>query len=154
MSNRLPALAADVAKSIADMDAAMLSSAQHAIDAGHALIEAKSLCEHGQWLPWLDSTGVPERKAQRLMKLAASGLQSDNMSDLGGISRALRFIRLREAAMRHFENAEQAALAIDRGEQADEITPITWAICHMDEMIRMFPGHEDWTGTSADAVAQ
>ena len=43
------------------------------IDAGLALIEAKKLVGHGQWLPWLrDNCGVSERRAQHYMKLAAN----------------------------------------------------------------------------------
>ena len=43
------------------------------IDAGLALIEAKKLVGHGQWLPWLrDNCGVSERRAQHYMKLAVN----------------------------------------------------------------------------------
>jgi hypothetical protein len=46
------------------------------IDAGLALIEAKKLVPHGQWLPWLrDNCGVSERRAQHYMKLAANRLR-------------------------------------------------------------------------------
>ena len=43
-------------------------------------------------LPFLKRSGVPERKAQRYMKLAWSGLKSDSVSDLGGIKAALRWM--------------------------------------------------------------
>ena len=43
------------------------------IEAGLALIEAKKLVGHGQWLPWLkENCGVSERRAQHYMKLAAN----------------------------------------------------------------------------------
>jgi hypothetical protein len=46
------------------------------IDAGLALIEAKKLVQHGQWLPWLkENCGVSERRAQHYMKLAANRLR-------------------------------------------------------------------------------
>lgn len=143
MSNRLTHLACEVRAAHADMEAALQTSAQRAIDAGRALIEAKELCGHGGWLPWLAEAGVRERTAQRLMKLAASNLESDTVSLLGGVSRALKFIRLREEATRHLRNAYRAAIAIDAGEDADELTPLGWSLHFMDEMVRMFPGHED-----------
>ena len=58
---------------------------------GHALIEAKDAAAHGEWLPWLKGAGIPERTAQRMMKLAKSRLKADTVSDLGGIASALRF---------------------------------------------------------------
>jgi hypothetical protein len=46
------------------------------IDAGLALMEAKKLVGHGQWLPWLkENCGVSERRAQHYMKLAANRLR-------------------------------------------------------------------------------
>ena len=46
-------------------------------------MEAKAACGHGEWLPWLAAAGVPERTAQRMMKLSAAGFESDTVSDLG-----------------------------------------------------------------------
>lgn len=97
--------AAEAIKSIvAASDAAATQSIEKAIEAGHALIAAKDTAPHGTWLPFLARAGVPERKAQRLMKLAASGLKSDTVSDLGGIiaatsfaDKVVRFITLLEA---------------------------------------------------------
>lgn len=44
---------------------------QHALDAGHALIEAKALVAHGQWLQWLSAnTQLGERIAQKYMRVA------------------------------------------------------------------------------------
>ena len=34
------------------------------------LAEAKALCGHGQWLPFLEAVGLGERSAQRMMKTA------------------------------------------------------------------------------------
>mgnify|MGYP007115645966 CR=1 FL=1 len=62
------------------------------------LLAAKDAAPHGTWLPFLDRAGVPERKAQRLMTLARSGLKSDTVSDLGGVSRALEFVKKQEKA--------------------------------------------------------
>lgn len=91
--------AAEAIKSIvAASDAAATQSIEKAIEAGHALIAAKDTAPHGTWLPFLARAGVPERKAQRLMKLAASGLKSDTVSDLGGVTGALRFLGKRDIA--------------------------------------------------------
>ena len=44
---------------------------EHAIRAGEALIQAKQLVEHGQWLPWLrDNCKMSERTAQNYMRVA------------------------------------------------------------------------------------
>jgi hypothetical protein len=60
--------------------------------AGSTLCEAKDLCKHGEWLPFLKEAGIPERKAQRYMQLSRAGLKPDTVSDLGGIKSALRWV--------------------------------------------------------------
>jgi hypothetical protein len=48
------------------------------------LIEAKTLVDHGQWLPWLrENCALAERTAQLYMKIAKSGLESAMVADLG-----------------------------------------------------------------------
>lgn len=87
------AVAAEEIKSlIVASDAAALASVESALEAGRLLVAAKAECKHGSWLPFLERAGVHERKAQRLMKLARSGLKSDAVSDLGGIKGALEFL--------------------------------------------------------------
>ena len=56
------------------------------------LIEAKAECRHGDWLPFLEMTGMHKRQAQRLMRVAGSGLKSDTVSLLGGLSDALEYL--------------------------------------------------------------
>ena len=51
--------------------------------AAAALVEARDLCEHGEWMPWLEKTGIPERTAQRMMQLARAGIKSDTLTVLG-----------------------------------------------------------------------
>ena len=143
MSNRLPVLQSDISRALSEGRGAATLSAQRFIDAGTALNEAKDLCSHGDWLPFLEGIGLHQRTAQRYMKLAASNLKSDSVSDLGGISSALKFLRLREAALHHMENAHAAAIAIENGKEADELTPLAWALAFMDDMIRMFPDSEE-----------
>jgi hypothetical protein len=91
LSNSLTALADQVKEAIGVSVAAEKTAIEKALDAGHLLDEAKTACRHGEWLPFLQRSGVPERKAQRLMRLAKSGLKSDTVSDLGGIKAALRW---------------------------------------------------------------
>jgi hypothetical protein len=91
-SNRLTVLAAEVKDKLALSAAAESSAIEAALAAGAALCEAKDACRHGEWLPFLETAGVPERKAQRYMRLAKSGLKSDTASDLGGIKAALRWL--------------------------------------------------------------
>jgi hypothetical protein len=51
--------------------AALKSGVEFAMNAGDLLIEAKrQLKKHGEWLPWLESCGLPERTSQRYMRLA------------------------------------------------------------------------------------
>lgn len=91
-SNRLTVLAADVKEKLAFSVSAEKSAIQAALAAGASLCEAKDACGHGEWLPFLAAAGVPERKAQRYMRLARSGLKPDTVSDLGGIKAALRWL--------------------------------------------------------------
>lgn len=92
-SNRLPALAGEVAGLHREIEAHALSAAEKALKAGAALIEAKALVRHGEWAAWLAGTGVPERTGQGYMRLARYGLKSATVADLGGIKAALEWLR-------------------------------------------------------------
>jgi hypothetical protein len=82
--NRLPALAAEIRKAHADVQEAAKTAAERAIEAGHALIEAKELVRHGEWLPWLrENCALAERTAQLYMRIAKLGLDSATVADLG-----------------------------------------------------------------------
>jgi len=83
-SNRLPVLAGEIRKAHADVQDAAKTAAQRAIDAGHALIEAKELVDHGQWLPWLrENCALADRTARLYMQIARSGVNSATVADLG-----------------------------------------------------------------------
>jgi len=70
-SNRLPVLAASIKTEHDECLAAMRQSLSHALAAGDMLMEAKSLVEHGEWLPWLaENCPIPKRTAQLYMRLA------------------------------------------------------------------------------------
>ncbi|AZO75013.1 MAG: DUF3102 domain-containing protein [Mesorhizobium sp.] len=82
MNNRLPILAGEIA---AEHNAVLKASAdfvQHAVAAGHRLIEAKSLVGHGAWQTWL-SEQLPDvsiRTAQRYMAAAKRVGKNDIVS--------------------------------------------------------------------------
>ena len=84
MSNRLPILAAQIRQAHDDVGVAARTSADRAIDAGKALIEAKALCGHGHWMPWLrDNCGISDRTARLYMQLAKSDLKSATVANMG-----------------------------------------------------------------------
>jgi hypothetical protein len=59
-------------------------AADHAIAAGHALIEAKALVAHGEWLAWVkEHCGFSERTAQIYMRLAEKGVDPAVVAVLG-----------------------------------------------------------------------
>jgi hypothetical protein len=64
--NSLPALAQSILSALSAHRASAVESAEHAIEAGRLLIEAKALLAHGEWAPWLLShVGFSERTARR-----------------------------------------------------------------------------------------
>ncbi len=83
-SNRLPVLAAEIRRAHAGVEDAAKTAAERAIEAGQALVEAKALLKHGEWLPWLqEHCALSERVAQLYMRIAGSGLKSETVSLLG-----------------------------------------------------------------------
>jgi hypothetical protein len=83
-SNRLPVLAGEIRKAHADVQDAAKTAAERAIAAGHALIEAKELIDHGGWLPWLrEHCALSDRTARLYMQIARSGLNSATVADFG-----------------------------------------------------------------------
>jgi hypothetical protein len=96
LSNEQANAAEEIKLLLAASDTAARESTDKALDAGQRLLAAKAEAAHGTWLPFLERAGIQERKAQRLMKVAKSGLKSVAVSDLGGITGALKFLKLRE----------------------------------------------------------
>src|SRR5258706_3006884 len=71
MSNSLADLAARIRAEHEATDAALKSSVEHAMAAGHLLVEAKAQLKHGQWLPWLtEHCAMSERTAQLYIRIA------------------------------------------------------------------------------------
>ena len=99
LSNSLADLAERVKVANEASALAERTTIEKAIEAGELLCQAKDEARHGEWLPFLDRACIPERKAQRLMQLARSGLKSDTCRELGGIKGALYFIAKRNAAV-------------------------------------------------------
>jgi hypothetical protein len=91
LTNSLTVLAENVRTAMNASASAEKTAIMAALEVGRLLSQAKAECPHGTWLPFLARAGVPERKAQRYMKLASSGLKSDTVSDLGGIKATLRW---------------------------------------------------------------
>ena len=82
-SNRLPILADEAKRAHSETLHHIEKAAERALAAGAALVEAKALCAHGAWGAWLAETGIPERSAQRYMKLHRAGLKSAIVADMG-----------------------------------------------------------------------
>ena len=93
------------------------------------LLEARNLAAHGEWLPFLEAAGIPERTAQRMIAVARAGFKSDTVSDFGVgevldlLAKAGRRDRRKvakmanEVAARLHENATLAARAADLDER-------------------------------------
>jgi len=72
-SNRLPILAGEIKTALANVRQHHAATVASASEAGTALLEAKDLVGHGQWLPWLkEHCELSVRSAQAYMRLAKS----------------------------------------------------------------------------------
>lgn len=70
---------------------------------GRCLIEAKELLPHGEWLPWLNEQAeLPERTAQKFMRLAREWSNPNTLADLGA-SKALMLLALPPEEREQFE---------------------------------------------------
>jgi ParB family chromosome partitioning protein len=94
-AEELAALAAEINADHDAGESAYGLGLQHFRAAGEKLLRAKSACGHGRWLPWLKEhcPKIPERTAQRYMRLAKSATVADlpeawmdacNRNDPGG----------------------------------------------------------------------
>lgn len=143
LSNSLTAIADDLRRANDAAEQAERDAVTHALEAGRLLCEAKEQCGHGHWLPFLTRAGVPERKAQRLMKLHRGRLQSDTVSLLGGVSPALTFLGLRDSAMRCLDEAERCAIRFETTDDEDDRVAcersMEVALSYIDAMLACFP---------------
>ena len=58
-----------------------------AIDGGNILTMAHGLTGHGDWLDWLGKVGLTPTTASRWMRLAALGLDAEEVVERGGVTR-------------------------------------------------------------------
>lgn len=70
ISPALTQLAKQVKTEYGKVTKALTTALEDAIRCGRLLRQAKDQCKHGEWLPWLKTTSVPERTAQQWMKFA------------------------------------------------------------------------------------
>ncbi|WP_296762635.1 DUF3102 domain-containing protein [Sediminimonas sp.] len=122
-NNRLPMLADEARQAHVDSARHTTQAAERALAAGAALAEAKALCKHGQWGEWLAETGIPERSAQRYMKMHRSGLKTATVADLGGIAGADRFIAWHRGEGLHKWPAQDVAETLIEGRRMRDLTP-------------------------------
>jgi Protein of unknown function (DUF3102) len=81
--NYLPALAHAITVALSGHRDNAIRSAEHAIEAGRLLTDAKAAVEHGEWQSWLKaSCSLSERSAQRYMRLHRAGLKAPRVADL------------------------------------------------------------------------
>lgn len=92
LSNALADLAERVKKSVQAQASAELHAAREALSVGAMLLEARQEATHGTWTHFLERAGVEERQAQRLIRLARSGLKPDTVSGLGGVKASLKWL--------------------------------------------------------------
>ena len=87
LSNRLPIFADEIVRYHLAGREAFASAAEYAIKAGEALIEAKKLVKHGDWLPWLRANcKLSERTAQLYMRIAAGKEELAKNADVADLS--------------------------------------------------------------------
>jgi hypothetical protein len=91
-SDRLPDLATRINHEHRAAIGTLKRGLEHALAAGHLLLEAKQYVPHGQWLPWLtEHCRIPERTAQVYMRLARRMPKNARPADLT-ITQALEMV--------------------------------------------------------------
>jgi hypothetical protein len=70
LEDRLQECRRRIATDLLKMGRSFAAGIRARIDLGDCLIEAKSLCRHGQWLPFLESCEIKDRTAQEYMSFA------------------------------------------------------------------------------------
>ena len=106
LRNRLAHLAERIGEAARRGKAHKLARIAAHIEAGLLLAEAKEECRHGEWGAVLRRAGIHERTARNWMRLAASGLKPETVSDLGGMKAALASLRPGKSDTGRFEGAD------------------------------------------------
>ena len=91
LSNFLTVLAAEVAGEVAAFKRSSAAAHRAYLAAGAKLAEAREVARRGEWAPFLAACGdgLDERTAQRMMRLARSGMTPDDVTAAGGLRAAL-----------------------------------------------------------------
>jgi len=110
--NRLAVLAGEITAAVAEIKASAEVIAERAIQIGHNLIEAKAALPHGRWEEWLtQNVSMSARTARRYMQLAASGLETATVADLGIRAAAEQIATPRSRSTTALSNQEVVELA-------------------------------------------
>ncbi len=79
----LPALAAGIRAAHDAGRESAVKMAEHWLEAGRLLTEAKKQVPHGSWAGWLEANvGFSDRTARRYMQIATSGFKTATVADL------------------------------------------------------------------------
>lgn len=60
--------------------------------AAETLLEARETLKHGRWGPFLEACAIGERTAQRMVRVARTGVKPDTVTGLGGITACLEYL--------------------------------------------------------------
>lgn len=129
-SNRLPILQAqarEMHKAVGQFEG---EAARAALGAGAMLAEAKSLCRHGEWLPFLQAAGIPERSAQRYMLLHRAGFKYATVAYFG-FATAERFA---STGLKLFPEPGNVTFSTGRKDGDKYEGRIFWAWRHTDDL--------------------
>lgn len=139
MSNRLPILAAEIRRAHADVQEAAKTAAEKAIEAGHALLEARKLVKHGEWLPWLrEHCALADRTAQLYMQLPRKGAKSATVAHLG-LNAAAQAVELKYGFHQPLYDGDEA--------ERREWWLFVWFLRrHMGYRVESAVFHVDWIG--------
>ena len=85
--------------------------------AAQALLEARELCEHGEWLPWLDKTGIAPRTASRMLQIARAGIEIGHVADFGP-ARVAELLASAERSIAEGVDPNQAIIYADMAESS------------------------------------
>jgi hypothetical protein len=85
----LTELAARVKSMQATLAVAERNNLERALEIGKALLQAKALCAHGEWLPWLEKVRVNRVRAAEFMRIAKC---TDRTFECESIQEALQLV--------------------------------------------------------------
>ena len=83
------------------------------LECADLLLQAREVAKHGQWQDFLSKAGIPERTAQRMLKVARSGLKPDILSVLGGPTPAIAFLNAMHQSMEDWRDMDETIKALD-----------------------------------------